>query len=152
MVVPFGAAPDSPARWRGGGKKVCREFIERFFPGSSGFRGGTCRNSGCPGGNRKWDRRGARTDAGTRSAGGTYLTFIMVEPSCFAISFRWSQDALHSLSSLPMFDASSSKSIFEALVTAPIWTICANDAEHAARGIISWSLVISFVWRAVENI
>lgn len=53
---------------------------------------------------------------------GTYLTFIIVEPSCLAMSFRWSQDALHSLSSFPMFAASSSKSIFDALVTAPIWT------------------------------
>lgn len=51
----------------------------------------------------------------------TYLTFIIVEPSCFAMSFRWSHDALHSLSNFPMFAASSSKSIFEALVTAPIW-------------------------------
>lgn len=50
----------------------------------------------------------------------THLTFIIVEPSCFAMSLRWSQDALHSLSSFAMFAASSSKSIFEALVTAPI--------------------------------
>lgn len=50
----------------------------------------------------------------------THLTFIMVEPSCLAINLRWSQDALHSLSNLLIFDANSSKSIFEALVTAPI--------------------------------
>lgn len=60
--------------------------------------------------------------SGAEKLGGNYthLTFIIVEPSCFAMSLRWSQDALHSLSSFAMFAASSSKSIFEALVTAPI--------------------------------
>lgn len=52
----------------------------------------------------------------------TYLTFIMVDPSCFAMSFKWSHDALHSLSSLFMFMESSSKSTLDALVTAPIWS------------------------------
>lgn len=60
----------------------------------------------------------------------TYLTFIIVEPSCFAMSFRWSHDALHSLSNFPMFAASSSKSIFEALVTAPIWTKFESLFDH----------------------
>lgn len=65
----------------------------------------------------------------------THLTFIIVEPSCFAMSLRWSQDALHSLSSFAMFAASSSKSIFEALVTAPIWK--QNHIDGAPRKLYS---------------
>lgn len=48
------------------------------------------------------------------------LTFIIVDPSCLAINFKWSQDALQSDSNRWMFKDSSSKSIFEALVIAPI--------------------------------
>jgi hypothetical protein len=48
------------------------------------------------------------------------LTFIIVEPSCLAMSFKWSQEALQSDSSLWMLRASSSKSILDARVIAPI--------------------------------
>lgn len=49
------------------------------------------------------------------------FTFIIVEPSCFAMSFKWSQDALQSASRCWMLAASSSKSILDALVMAPIY-------------------------------
>lgn len=48
------------------------------------------------------------------------FTFIIVEPSCLAISFKWSQEALQSASNFWMLSVSSSKSTLEARVIAPI--------------------------------
>lgn len=50
----------------------------------------------------------------------TYFSFTAVLPSCLAIAFKWSKDALHSCSTRVIELLKSSKSTLEALVTAPI--------------------------------
>lgn len=53
-----------------------------------------------------------------------YLSLICVGPSCLAMAFRWSQEALQSISILEILLSSSSKSTLEARVIEPIYRKC----------------------------